>query len=65
MDRHAKRRATMIAKYGSEEAYFEHYRTLQKKSRENYNGMGGFGAGEEGKKRASEAGKKRWLKQNL
>lgn len=36
------KKADLIKKYGSEEAVSEYYRELQKKSRENYKGTGGF-----------------------
>ena len=39
---YSKRRQTLIAKYGSEEAVREHYREMQRKSREKYRGTGGF-----------------------
>lgn len=37
-------KAQLLKKYGSEEAVSEYYRELQKKSRENYKGTGGFAA---------------------
>lgn len=37
-----KRRQTLLNKYGSEQALKQHYRDMQKKSRENYNGTGGL-----------------------
>lgn len=37
-----KRKQTLIEKYGSEEAVREHYREMQRKSRETYKGNGGF-----------------------
>ena len=39
---YSKRKQTLIAKYGSEEALREHYREMQRKSREKYKGTGGF-----------------------
>lgn len=39
---YSKRRQTLIAKFGSEEALKEHYREMQRKSREKYKGTGGF-----------------------
>lgn len=37
-----KRRETLLKKFGSEEALKEHYREMQRKSREKYKGTGGF-----------------------
>lgn len=37
-----KRRTTLLKTYGSEEGLRQHYRDMQKKSRENYNGTGGL-----------------------
>lgn len=36
------KKADLLKKYGSEEAVSEYYRNLQKLSRENYKGTGGF-----------------------
>lgn len=61
-DRYKKRRETLIKKFGSEEKLTEYYRELQKKSRKNYKGTGGF-AGmdkEKARKIQSMGGKKRW-----
>lgn len=53
--------ATMIKKYGSEEAVKEVLRAGQKKSRENYAGTGGFAANPELAKEAGKKGaEKRW-----
>jgi hypothetical protein len=58
-------REQLIKKFGSAEAVSDYYRQMQKKSRENYKGTGGFYAN---KKKASEAGKLgnkiRWGKLN-
>lgn len=43
-ERSEKLRKTMIAKYGSEEAWKEKLREAQAKSRINYKGTGGFKA---------------------
>ena len=39
---YSKRKQTLIAKFGSEEKLKEHYREMQRKSREKYKGTGGF-----------------------
>lgn len=37
-----KRHRTMLLKHGSEDGIKDYFRELQKKSRENYKGTGGF-----------------------
>lgn len=55
------RKADLIKKFGSAEKVSEHYRQLQKKSRENYKGTGGFHADPEfAKKMSAKAHKARW-----
>lgn len=53
----AKRRATMLEKHGGEAGLKAYYQELQKKSRKNYKGTGGFRAlSEERRKEISRKG---------
>lgn len=55
------RKQDLIKKFGSEEKVSEYYRELQKKSRLNYSGTGGFAANKELAKQAGKKGlEKRW-----